>query len=126
MAGILVVDDNSNMRRLLRSYIESNTQFKICGEAANGAEAIERAKELQPDVILLDLTLPGMSGTEAARELKLAMPNLKIILFTMHADGVNETLASMFSIDRVIAKSDTITKLGEHLKALMPRDGLKG
>lgn len=126
MAGILVVDDNANMRRLLRSYIESNTQFKICGEAANGAEAIERAKELRPDVVLLDLTLPGMSGTDAARELKRVMPNLKIILFTMHADGVNETLASMFSIDRVIAKSDAITKLGEHLKALMPTDGSKG
>lgn len=64
MSGILMVDDNANIRRLLRSLVDTNTKFEICGEAENGAEAIEKAKELQPDLVLLDMTLPGMSGTE--------------------------------------------------------------
>ena len=94
MAGILIVDDNANIRRLLRSFIETNTVFKICGEAENGPEGIEKAKELQPELILLDMTMPGMHGTEAASILKRVLPQVKIILFTLHTDGVNQALAS--------------------------------
>lgn len=66
MPGILIIDDNANIRRFLRSFVESNTPFTICGEAANAAEGIEKAKELQPDLILFDSTLSAISGTEAA------------------------------------------------------------
>ena len=125
MSGILIVDDNANLRRLLRSFVEGNTKFVICGEAENAAEAIEKTQELQPNVILLDLTLPGMSGTEAASLLRAAAPKVKIILFTMHADGVNESLASTFGLDRVISKSESILILAEHLKALMPTERLR-
>jgi DNA-binding NarL/FixJ family response regulator len=119
MGGILIVDDNANMRRLLRSFVETNTGFEICGEAENGAEGIEKAKALQPDLILLDLTLPGMSGTEAAVTVKRLLPHVKIILFTMHAEGVNQTLASTFNIDVAMAKSDSILMLKDHLIRLL-------
>jgi len=119
MPGILIIDDNANMRRLLRSFVESNTGFEICGEAENGPEGIEKAKDLQPDLILLDLTLPGMSGTEAAPILKRMLPLVKIILFTMHSDGVNQALASTFDIDIAMAKSDSIFMLKDHLITLL-------
>ena len=119
MAGILIVDDNANIRRLLRSFVETNTVFEICGEAENGPEGIEKAKELQPDLILLDMTMPGMHGTEAASILKQLLPRLKIILFTLHTDGVNQALASTFDIDVVISKTEAITTLREHLIALL-------
>jgi DNA-binding NarL/FixJ family response regulator len=119
MPGILIVDDNANIRHLLHAFVESNTGFRVCGEAENGAEGLEKAKKLQPDLVLLDLTLPGMTGTEAATALKLELPHVKIILFTFHADGVNQSLASAFNIDRVIAKSESIRTLAEHLKALL-------
>jgi DNA-binding NarL/FixJ family response regulator len=119
MPGILIVDDNANMRRLLRSFVETNTGFEICGEAENGPEGIEKAKDLQPDLILLDLTLPGMSGTDAAPILKRMLPQVKIILFTMHAEGVNQTLASTFDIDVAMAKSDSILMLKDHLIRLL-------
>ena len=119
MAGILIVDDNANIRRLLRSFVETNTEFEVCGEAENGPEGIEKTKELQPDLILLDLTLPGMLGTEAAPILKQLLPQVKIILFTLHTDGVNQALASTFDIDAVISKTDAITTLREHLIALL-------
>src|SRR5882762_1007979 len=79
MGGILIVDDNANMRHLLRSFVETNTEFEVCGEAENGPDAIEKAKELHPDLILLDLTLPGMAGTEAVPILKRLLPQMKII-----------------------------------------------
>jgi len=65
MAGILIVDDNANIRRLLRSFVERNTSFTICGEAEN-TEGMEKAEELQPDLILLDSTPSTMDGLEAA------------------------------------------------------------
>ena len=115
----MIVDDNANIRRLLRSFIETNTVFNICGEAENGPEGIEKAKELQPELILLDMTMPGMHGTEAAPILKRLLPQVKIILFTLHTDGVNQALASTFDIDVVISKTDAITTLREHLIALL-------
>ena len=119
MPGILIVDDIANIRRLLRSFIETNTSFQVCGESENGAEALEKAKELRPDLVLLDLTLPGMTGTEAATALKRMMPQVKIILFTLHADGVNKALAETFDIDAVLGKADSISTLKEHLTALL-------
>jgi two-component system chemotaxis response regulator CheY len=62
----------------------TNTGFEVCGEAENGAEAIEQAQELQPDLILLDMTMPRVSGTEAAPSLKRLLPQVKKILSTMH------------------------------------------
>jgi DNA-binding NarL/FixJ family response regulator len=115
--GILVVDDNASIRHLLRVYVESNG-FSVCGEAENGAQAIEMAKELQPALILLDLSMPVMTGTEAAPILKRAIPDVKIILFTLHADG-NKSLGTTPGVDVAISKSDSIKKLGEHLKALL-------
>jgi DNA-binding NarL/FixJ family response regulator len=119
MPGILIVDDNANIRRLLRSFVETNTEFEICGEAENGPDAIEKAKQLEPDLILLDLTLPGMAGTEAASILKGVRPQVKIILFTLHTDGVNDAFASAFAIDLVLNKSESILNLKEHLVSLL-------
>jgi len=128
MSGILIVDDNANIRRLLRSFVETNTVFEVCGEAENGPEGFEKAKELRPDLILLDLTLPGMLGTEAAPILKRLLPQVKIVLFTMHEDGVNRALASRFGgVDLVIGKADSILNLREHLIALLaPVDSTTG
>jgi two-component system chemotaxis response regulator CheY len=116
--GILVVDDNANIRHLLRVFVETHG-FKVCGEAENGADAIEKAKQLQPDLVLLDLTMPIMTGTEAAPILKRMMPQVKIILFTMHADGMKKSMPAASGVDVVIAKSDSIKKLREHLTALL-------
>src|SRR6266404_4466423 len=94
MAGILICDDNPNIRYLLRVFVESQTPFNICGEAGHGTEAIEKAKKLQPDLILLDLSMPVMTGAEAASVLKAMLPRTKITLFSMHIDNVPRSLAA--------------------------------
>jgi CspA family cold shock protein len=115
---LLICDDNPSIRYLLRSYVESRTPFEVCGEAEHGMEAIEKAKELQPDLILLDLSMPVMTGAEAAVILKGVVPRMKIILFSMHTDDVPKSMAAI-GVDLALSKSDGITKLGEHLKALL-------
>jgi DNA-binding NarL/FixJ family response regulator len=117
--GILIADDNPNIRYLLRVFIETKTPFKVCGEAGHGTEAIEKAKQLQPDLILIDLSMPVMNGAEAAAVLKRMFPRTKIILFSMHMDSVPRSVVSALGIDLALSKSDGITKLGEHLNALL-------
>jgi DNA-binding NarL/FixJ family response regulator len=119
MAGILLVDDNPSIRHLLRVYIETQTSFKVCGEAGHGVQAIENAKDLQPDLILLDLAMPVLGGAEAASVLKAMLPSTKIILFSMHMDTVPRSLARTIGVDLTLSKTDGITKLGEHLQALL-------
>jgi DNA-binding NarL/FixJ family response regulator len=118
-SGILIVDDNVRIRELLRMLVETNTPFKVCGEAENGAEAIKMAKELRPELVLLDLTMPGMSGTETALLLQVAKPRPKIILFTVHADGLNQELASIYGIDVVLSKADSIRTVAGHITTLL-------
>jgi DNA-binding NarL/FixJ family response regulator len=120
MAGILIADDNANIRELLRTFIESQTEFKVCGEASNGVDVLDKAKALQPDVVLLDLAMPRLNGVEAASVLKRTNPGARLILFTMHVDGLGKTLATAIGIDFVLSKEEKITKLAEHLKTLKP------
>jgi NarL family two-component system response regulator LiaR len=122
MAGILIVDDNPSIRCLLRGFVETQTSFTVCGEAENGAEAIQRAKELEPGLILLDLSMPVMGGAEAAPVIKKMMPGTKIVLFSMHVDNVLRSLAATIGVDLALSKSDGVTQLGEHLKTLLAPD----
>ena len=119
MPRLLICDDNANIRYLLKLYVESRTPFNVCGEAEHGAEAIEKAKELQPDLILLDLSMPIMTGAEAAIILKGVVPRMKIILFSMHTDDVPKSMGAALGIDLTLSKSDGITKLADHLHALL-------
>ena len=119
MAGILICDDNPNIRYLLRVFIETKTQFQVCGEAGHGTEAIEQAKKLQPDLVLLDLAMPVLNGVEAAAVLRGMMPRIKLVLFSMHFDNIPKSLSTVIGVDLTLSKSDGITKLGDHLKALL-------
>lgn len=84
-AKILVVDDHEVMRRGVRSLIEeSGREWEVCGEAATGAQAIEAAQVLGPDVVILDISLPGMSGIEAASRIAATARGCRVLLFTMY------------------------------------------
>lgn len=71
---VLVVDDNAYIRQSLCQLFGSQADFELCGEAVNGQEAIEKAQELHPDVIVMDLSMPVMNGIDATRALKELMP----------------------------------------------------
>jgi DNA-binding NarL/FixJ family response regulator len=119
MPGILIVDDSSSIRYLLRVFVESKTAFTVCGEACHGTDAIEKAKQLHPDLILLDLSMPVLSGAEAASIIKRMMPEVKIILFSMRVDEVSKSLASALGVDLALSKSDSLLHLAEHINALL-------
>ncbi|HVN21102.1 MAG TPA: response regulator transcription factor [Dongiaceae bacterium] len=78
----LVVDDHEDLRKLLRSMLQQKTECVIVGEATDGLQAVEQAKQLQPDLILLDLSLPQLNGMEAGRRIRKLSPNSKIIFLS--------------------------------------------
>jgi DNA-binding NarL/FixJ family response regulator len=122
MAGVLIADDNPNIRTLLRTFIETQTGFQICGEAHDGQDAIQKARQVQPDLIMLDLAMPRLNGIEAASILRREMPAVRIILFTLHVDSIGKSLAAVIGIDFVLSKDEPLSKLAEHLNRLQPRE----
>jgi DNA-binding NarL/FixJ family response regulator len=79
---ILIADDSPVIHKTLRQTLEREDAWEVCGEAADGREAIEKAQRLKPDVVVLDLSMPVMNGLEAARELKRMSPSLPLVMFT--------------------------------------------
>jgi DNA-binding NarL/FixJ family response regulator len=79
----LLVDDNAGFRRSMKEFLALEPDIEVVGEAADGREAILKARELRPDLVLMDVRMPGMSGIDATRQLKDEMPELKIIILTI-------------------------------------------
>lgn len=80
---ILIVDDSPALRRGIRAYIQSNTDWEICGEAEHGQAAVELVSQLKPHLVILDLSMPVMNGLDAARHISEIAPETHMILFTM-------------------------------------------
>jgi DNA-binding NarL/FixJ family response regulator len=81
---ILIADDHEVVRRGIRALIEGHTGWEVCAEATDGREAVEKAVELHPDVVLLDVGMPNLNGLDAARQILAANPRTRVLILTMH------------------------------------------
>ena len=109
---ILLVDDTPAIRRALRLCIETESDWEVCGEAENGKVAVELVRTLQPDVVLMDLSMPVMNGLEAARRIVAIAPRIPILMFTLHAYPELMEDARNLGIRDVISKSEGV---GSHV-----------
>jgi DNA-binding NarL/FixJ family response regulator len=117
---ILIVDDSATVRRIVRSYLETKTDFDVCGEAVDGLDAIKKATELKPSLVLLDLGMPQMNGVEATVILKGMLPDVRIILFTIHDELLSyKAITSAIGIDAVLSKMEGTSGLGECVRRLL-------
>jgi two-component system vancomycin resistance associated response regulator VraR len=119
---VLIADDNRVVRGIIKSFLTRRRDLAVCGEAANGREAVEKARALKPDLVLLDLLMPDMNGVEAASVLKQTMPEIPIVLFTMYTERVGQHLTAAIGIDAVLSKPDGLTNLAKVVDILLPRD----
>jgi two-component system response regulator EvgA len=96
--------------------------YEICGEADDGLQAIDLAKELKPDLILLDVCMPKLGGPEAASILKRLLPKTRIILFTLFDDSIGKELAAAIGVDLEVSKTEGISKLLSSVQTVMERN----
>jgi DNA-binding NarL/FixJ family response regulator len=115
---ILLADDNEDMRKVTRWFLESQPTCEVCGEAVNGVDAIEKARTLSPDLILLDYSMPAMNGIEVGAVLRVMLPEVPIILFTSQDTWEIKSAAISVGIRAVVPKTD-IGRLAGHLDALL-------
>lgn len=117
---ILIVDDSPMVRRMVRGSVESKTNWQICGEAENGQEAVRMVEELNPDLVVLDLSMPVMNGLEAARHIAVNAPNTALLMYTMQDSGQLLKEAEDAGINEVITKSAAgIDRLLASMRALL-------
>ena len=117
---ILVVDDGDMVRNIIEIFLE-HAGFEVCGEAADGVEAIEQAKKLKPDLIVLDLAMPRMNGAEAASVLSTTMPEIPVVLLTLYRNVLGTALASAVGVKAILDKTDGLDKLVACVRSLLDR-----
>jgi len=102
---ILIVDDNESVRKHLKVFLQgADTTFSICGEAGDGREAVLKADELKPDVIILDLAMPVMDGVTAAREIGKTQQGVAMFIYTLHSTEQLAVEAEKIGVRGVVAK----------------------
>jgi YesN/AraC family two-component response regulator len=115
---ILIADDHELVRRGLRSLLMSRAGWNVCGEAKDGAEAVEKTKALHPDVILMDITMPRLSGLDAARIIRKDYPQMEIVILSQHDPLEMAKPALQAGAREYISKSDVASGLLVTLEAI--------
>src|SRR5260221_8005116 len=115
---ILIADDHDLMRRGVKTLIESHTGWEVCGEATTGREAVAKVEELEPDVLILDISMPDLNGVEAARRVRKASANTEILILSMHySDQLIREIVDA-GVRGYIVKSDSDRDLITAIEAL--------
>jgi DNA-binding NarL/FixJ family response regulator len=108
---ILIADDRELMRTALKAIFALRPDWHVCGEASDGAEAVAKAAQLQPDIIILDFKMPLGDGIRAASEILLAMPSIPIVMYTLYKTDELESAAKLVGVRAVVAKEDGVRSL---------------
>jgi DNA-binding NarL/FixJ family response regulator len=114
---ILIVDDHEALRAGVRTVLESRG-FEVCGEADNGQDALAKALQLRPDLVILDITMPVLDGFTAAREIHKRLPGVGILLLSMHESASMVNVAKSSGARGYVAKSEGIASLVKAVDAI--------
>lgn len=107
---ILIVDDHEAMRGGLRSLLESRPEWEVCGEAANGLEGVEKAKQLRPDVIVLDINMPTLNGLDAVRLIRKEVPSAEVLILSRYEAAEMRSNALDAGAREYVAKSQNLAR----------------
>ena len=115
----MIVGDNRLVRRGLRRLFQLEEDFEVCGDAENGREAVEKAQDLHPDLILLDLSMPVMNGLDATRVLKRVLPEVPILMYSAFCDSFTEREARSAGVSALVSKSERMSVLVGRARSLV-------
>lgn len=117
MSRILIADDHREVRNQIRSFLVAFSGWEICGEAANGRDAVLKAAQLRPDLVILDVGMPMMDGVQAAREIGRLLRGVPILLFTVTDSPDLQRVAKEAGVQQVIVKSEGLMALANAISA---------
>jgi DNA-binding NarL/FixJ family response regulator len=124
---ILIADDNDRIRSAIKSMLRTEVGFEVCGEAAHGSEALEQARELLPDLVLLDIHMPESNGFQVAHQLRLEFPKLKVLIMSQGDAAMFLPSALQIGADGCLDKAHLGTQLAGRLRQLLePNAGASG
>jgi two-component system, NarL family, nitrate/nitrite response regulator NarL len=115
---ILVADDQVAVRKRVCAALTSQVGFEVCAEASNGQEAVEKAKELNPDLILLDITMPLLNGLDAARLIRAFAPETPIVILSVHKSRQLMEEARKIGVQGYVTKGEAVQKLIQAVEAV--------
>ncbi|MGH9679509.1 MAG: response regulator [Candidatus Acidiferrales bacterium] len=121
MTRILIADDNAHVRHALRMLLERDAEWKVCGEATDGRDAVQRAMDMKPDLIVLDFQMPGMNGLQAACEIAKFSHDTPVLLCSVHLNDMLVTEARRAGIQGAVSKSNA-TEILNGVRALLRHD----
>jgi DNA-binding NarL/FixJ family response regulator len=116
---ILVADDHESVRKGVCVILGTRGDIEVCGEASNGQEAIDKAQELKPDLIILDITMPVLSGIDAAEVIRKRLPHIPILFLSMHQGRQIIAEAKRIGVSGYVRKSDAAATLLNAVDALL-------
>ena len=116
---ILVADDSDTVRRGVVGLLATEKSLEVCGEVANGVDCLLRARELRPELILLDISMPGLNGLEVASQLRREFPEIKILILSHHDPEVMEASTRAAGADGCIDKGRLGTELLPKVRSLL-------
>jgi DNA-binding NarL/FixJ family response regulator len=116
---VLIADDHESVRKGVCVILGTRGDIEVCGEASNGREAIDKAKQLQPDLIILDITMPVLSGIDAAEVIRTALPHVPILFLSMHQSRQIVAEAKRIGVQGYVRKSEAATTLLNAVDAVL-------
>jgi len=122
---ILIVDDHEMFRKGLRSLLESSPGWEVCGEAANGLEAVEGARKLLPDVIVMDISMPYLNGLDATKQICRELPHTRVLILSQHDSSQMLTAAMQAGASAYVTKEQVIGSLPRVLEAVAAQDSFR-
>ena len=119
---ILIADDNDRVRRGIRAILKNENGFEVCGEAADGAQALDKTRKLAPDLVLLDVHMPSSDGFEVAHRMRLEFPKVKVLIMSQSEAGMMLPSALKCGASGCIDKTYLATELASRIRTLLSRD----
>lgn len=119
---ILVVDDHPAIRRMLHTFLELHSDWQVCGEAEDGLEAVAKATDLHPDVVIMDLDMPKLNGIEATRRIHKLIPSTRVLILTLHENAVLSKIAQDSGANGYVLKSEALDVLTQAIESVERSD----